>query len=92
IRIDRQSRRVFVNDVEVPFTAKEFELLLFLMTNPNRVFRKEELFERLWGMDALGDYATVTVHISKLREKIERDPSRPQYVETIWGIGYRFNL
>ncbi|RED58595.1 response regulator transcription factor [Cohnella lupini] len=92
IRIDKQSRRVFVNEREVPFTAKEYDLLMFLVTNPNRVFRKEDLFERIWGMDALGDYATVTVHISKLREKIESDPSSPKYVETIWGVGYRFNL
>ncbi|MCM3631266.1 response regulator transcription factor [Paenibacillus glycanilyticus] len=93
IRIEKQSRRVFVNEREVPFTAKEYDLLLFLVTNPNRVFRKEDLFERIWGMDAIGsDHATVTVHISKLREKIERDPSKPQYVETIWGVGYRFNI
>ncbi|QHW33974.1 response regulator transcription factor [Paenibacillus rhizovicinus] len=92
IRIDRQARRVVVNEREVAFTAKEYELLLFLVQHPNRVFRKEELFERIWGMDALGDHATVTVHISKLREKIERDPSKPQYIETIWGVGYRFNL
>ncbi|MBP3965324.1 response regulator transcription factor [Paenibacillus lignilyticus] len=92
IRIDRQSRRVYVNDEEVLFTAKEYDLLLFLVMNPNRVFRKEELFERIWGLDALGDHATVTVHISKLREKLERDPSKPRYVETVWGVGYRFNL
>ncbi|SFE88487.1 DNA-binding response regulator, OmpR family, contains REC and winged-helix (wHTH) domain [Paenibacillus catalpae] len=93
IRIEKQSRRVFVNEKEVPFTAKEYDLLLFLVTHPNRVFRKEDLFERIWGMDAIGsDHATVTVHISKLREKIERDPSKPQYVETIWGVGYRFNI
>lgn len=92
IRIDRQARRVFVNERETAFTAKEYELLLFLVQHPNRVFRKEELFERIWGLDALGDHATVTVHISKLREKLERDPSKPQYIETIWGIGYRFNL
>lgn len=92
IRIDRQSHRVYVNETEVAFTAKEYDLLLFLVSNPNRVFRKEELFERIWGLDALGDHATVTVHISKLREKIERDPSAPQYIETVWGVGYRFNL
>ncbi|SFI78512.1 DNA-binding response regulator, OmpR family, contains REC and winged-helix (wHTH) domain [Paenibacillus sp. UNC496MF] len=92
IRIDRQARRVYVNEAEVAFTAKEYELLLFLASNPNRVFRKEELFERIWGMDALGDYATVTVHIGKLRDKIERDPSKPAYIETVWGVGYRFNL
>lgn len=93
IRIEKQSRRVFVNEREMPFTAKEYDLLLYLVTHPNRVFRKEDLFEQIWGMDAIGsDHATVTVHISKLREKIERDPSKPQYVETIWGVGYRFNI
>ncbi|ACS98923.1 response regulator transcription factor [Paenibacillus sp. JDR-2] len=93
IRIEKQSRRVFVNEREVSFTAKEYDLLFYLVTHPNRVFRKEDLFEQIWGMDAIGsDHATVTVHISKLREKIERDPSKPQYVETIWGVGYRFNI
>ncbi|WP_040206003.1 response regulator transcription factor [Neobacillus jeddahensis] len=92
IRIDKQSRKVFVNEKEVPFTSKEFDLLVFLTLHPNRVFRKEELFEKIWGMDSLGDYATVTVFIGKLREKIETEPSKPQYIETIWGVGYRFNV
>ncbi|RKN80599.1 response regulator transcription factor [Paenibacillus ginsengarvi] len=92
IRIDKLSRRVFVNEAEVAFTSKEYDLLLFLLMHPNRVFSKDELFLKLWGYDSLGDIATVTVHISKLREKIEADPSRPQYIETIWGVGYRFNL
>jgi DNA-binding response OmpR family regulator len=90
--IDKLARKVFVNDKEVSFTTKEFDLLLFLTTHPNRVFSKEELFERLWGLDSLGDIATVTVHISRLREKIEQNPSKPQQIETIWGVGYRFNL
>jgi DNA-binding response OmpR family regulator len=92
IQIDKQSRKVFVNDAEVLFTSKEFDLLLFLLMNPNRVFSKDDLFEKIWGLDSFGDFATVTVHISKLREKIEADPSKPQYIETIWGVGYRFNL
>lgn len=92
IRIDKLSRRVYVNEAEVAFTSKEYELLLFLVMHPNRVFSKDELFQKIWGFDSLGDIATVTVHISKLREKIESDPSRPQYIETIWGVGYRFNL
>ena len=92
ISINKSSRKVFVNEKEVEFTAKEFELLLLFITNPNRVFSKEELFERIWGMDSLGDIATVTVHIRKLREKIEYDPSNPKYIETVWGIGYRFEL
>ena len=90
IRIDRTSRRVFVNEKEIPFTTKEFELLTFLAMNPNRVFSKEELFDKLWGMDAYGDIATVTVHVRKIREKIETSTSDPQYIETIWGAGYRF--
>ncbi|GIO34291.1 MULTISPECIES: response regulator transcription factor [Paenibacillus] len=92
IRIDKMSRKVFVNESEVPLTSKEYDLLLFLALHPNRVFSKDELFEKIWGLDALSDNATVTVYISKLREKIETDPSKPQYIETIWGVGYRFNL
>jgi DNA-binding response OmpR family regulator len=92
IRIDKPSRKIYVNEAEVPFTSKEFDLLLFLALHPNRVFSKEDLFEKIWGLDSLGDNATVTVFISKLREKIETDPSKPQYIETIWGVGYRFNL
>jgi len=90
--IDKTSRRVFVNEREVPFTTKEFDLLAHLASNPNRVFSKEQLFEQLWGMDAMGDIATVTVHIRKIREKIESDPSRSQYIDTVWGAGYRFSV
>lgn len=92
IRIDRWSRKVFVHEREIALTAKEYDLLLFLIRHPNRVFSKEELFEKVWGMDAIGDNATVTVHISKLREKIEADPSNPQYIETIWGVDYRMKV
>lgn len=92
IRIDRWSRKVFVHEREIALTAKEYDLLLFLIRHPNRVFSKEELFEKVWGMDAIGDNATVTVHISKLREKIEADPSNPQYIETTWGVGYRMKV
>ncbi|MNF14120.1 Alkaline phosphatase synthesis transcriptional regulatory protein SphR [compost metagenome] len=74
------------------FTTKEFDLLSFLALNPNHVFSKQELFEQLWGMDSLGEIATVTVHIRRLREKIEADPSNPQYIETIWGAGYRLTI
>lgn len=88
--IDQHSRRVYVSGVEKIFTAKEFDLLVFLATNPNRVFSKEHLFERIWGFDSMGDLATVTVHIRKIREKIEADPSKAKYIETIWGVGYRF--
>jgi DNA-binding response OmpR family regulator len=92
LHIDRPARRVFINNLEVSLTAKEFDLLLFLASHPNRVFSKSELFDRLWGLDSLGDTATVTVHIGKLREKIELVPSNPQYIETIWGAGYRFKM
>ncbi|MFC5649485.1 response regulator transcription factor [Paenibacillus solisilvae] len=92
ISVDKLSRKVFVNETEVLLTSKEYDLLLFLTLHPNRVFSKDELFEKIWGLDSNGDTTTVTVYISKLREKIEADPSNPQYIETIWGVGYRFNL
>ncbi|MGO4540241.1 response regulator transcription factor [Paenibacillus sp. 2TAB19] len=90
--IDKPSRRVTIHDNESSLTSKEYELLLLLASHPNRVFEKEELFERIWGLDSNGDAATVTVHIRRLREKIEHDPSNPQYIETIWGVGYRFKV
>lgn len=89
LEIQKDSRRVFVNGNEVNLPQKEFDVLLFLAQNPNRVFSREELFDRIWGMDALGDAATVTVHIGRIREKIEQEPSNPQYIETVWGAGYR---
>ncbi len=92
IRIDKTARRVWVNDEEKQFTTKEFDLLTFLAQNPNHVFSKEELFSRIWNMESIGDIATVTVHIKKIREKIEYDTAKPQYIETIWGVGYRFKL
>ncbi|GGG22245.1 response regulator transcription factor [Paenibacillus abyssi] len=90
LEIQRDARRVFVNGNEVTMAQKEFDLLLFLLQNANRVFNKEELFERIWGMDALGDASTVTVHIARIRDKIEENPSKPQYIGTVWGSGYRF--
>ena len=90
IKIDKTARRVFVNGEEKNFTTKEFDLLTFLAENPNHVYTKEELFREIWDMDSIGDIATVTVHIKKIREKIEADTSNPQYIETIWGVGYRF--
>jgi len=90
--MNKSSRRVYLNGIEVILTTKEFDLLWFLAKNPNRVFSKDELFDRIWGMESLGEVATVTVHIRKLREKIEKDPSNPQYIETIWGAGYRFQV
>ena len=92
IRIDRTARRIFVNEEEKSFTTKEFDLLTFLADNPNHVYSKEEVFREVWGMESLGDIATVTVHIKKIREKIEKDTANPQYIETIWGVGYRFKL
>ena len=90
LKIDKTAHRVFVNGEEVQFTTKEFDLLTFLAEHPDRVFSKEELFRRIWNMESVGDIATVTVHIKKIREKIEFDSSKPQYIETIWGVGYRF--
>lgn len=92
LRIEQDARQVFVNDHEVFLTAKEFDILTFLSLNPNHVFSREQLFEKLWGYDSLGDISTVTVHIRKIREKIETDPSNPQYIETVWGAGYRFKV
>ena len=90
IKIDKTARRVWVNGEEKQFTTKEFDLLTFLAENPNRVFTKEELFREIWDMESIGDIATVTVHIKKIREKIEFNTAKPQYIETIWGVGYRF--
>ena len=90
IKIDKTARRIWVNGEEKAFTTKEFDLLTFLAENPNHVFSKEELFRKIWDMESVGDIATVTVHIKKIREKIEMDTSKPQYIETIWGVGYRF--
>lgn len=92
IKIDKTARRVYVNDEEKILTTKEFDLLTFLASNPNHVYTKEELFREIWDMESIGDIATVTVHIKKIREKIELDTSKPQYIETIWGVGYRFKV
>ena len=90
LKIDKTARRVFVRGEERSLTSKEFDLLYFLAKNPNHVFPKEELFQQIWGVGPIGDIATVTVHIKKIREKIEEDTSNPEYIETIWGVGYRF--
>lgn len=92
IKIDKTARRVWVNGEEKQFTTKEFDLLTFLAEHPNHVFTKEELFREIWDMESIGDIATVTVHIKKIREKIEMNTNKPQYIETIWGVGYRFKL
>lgn len=92
LKIDKTARRVYLDGEEKIFTTKEFDLLTFLAENPNHVYTKEELFREIWDMDSIGDIATVTVHIKKIREKIEFDTTKPQYIETIWGVGYRFKV
>ena len=92
LKIDKTARRVWIDGTEKTFTTKEFDLLTFLAENPNHVFTKEELFREIWDMESIGDIATVTVHIKKIREKIETDTANPQYIETIWGVGYRFKV
>ena len=92
LKIDTTARRVWVNGEEKAFTTKEFDLLTFLAGHPNHVYTKDELFSEIWDMESIGDIATVTVHIKKIREKIEYDTSKPQYIETIWGVGYRFKV
>ena len=92
LKIDKTARRVYLDGEEKIFTTKEFDLLSFLAQNPNHVYTKEELFREIWDMDSIGDIATVTVHIKKIREKIEFDTTKPQYIETIWGVGYRFKI
>ncbi|OVE68810.1 DNA-binding response regulator [Clostridium diolis] len=92
LKILKRERRVYVADKEVKLANKEFELLLFLAINPNIVFSKTILLDRIWGMDSFADVATVTVHINRIRDKIEEDSSNPQFIETVWGAGYRFKL
>ncbi len=92
LKIDKTARRVWINGEEKAFTTKEFDLLTFLAENPNHVYTKEELFREIWDMESIGDIATVTVHIKKIREKVELNTAKPQYIETIWGVGYRFKL
>lgn len=92
LTIDKTARRVIVNGNEKIFTTKEFDLLTFLAEHPNHVYSKEELFKEIWEMESVGDIATVTVHIKKIREKIEDNTAKPRYIETIWGVGYRFKI
>ena len=92
LKIDKTARRVWVNGEEKNFTTKEFDLLTFLAQNQNHVYTKEELINKIWDMESIGDIATVTVHIKKIREKIEFNTAKPQYIETIWGVGYRFKV
>ncbi|KOA19757.1 transcriptional regulatory protein SrrA [Clostridium homopropionicum DSM 5847] len=92
LEINKDSRQVFINNKEINLAQKEFDLLLYLAESPNRVFSKEDLFEKVWGLDSLGDTATITVHIARIREKIESSPSNPQYIETVWGAGYKLKV
>lgn len=92
LEIYKDSRQVIINGEEVTLAQKEFDLLLHMAKYPNRVFGKDELFESIWGLDSIGDSATVTVHIRRIREKIEFNPSKPQYIETVWGVGYRVRV
>ena len=89
--INQVSRRVFLDNKEIIFTTKEFEILNFLATHPNIVFSKEQLYDHIWGDDSYGDIATIAVHIKKIRDKIEKDPQHPRFIDTLWGSGYRFN-
>ncbi|MDR0289447.1 MAG: response regulator transcription factor [Treponema sp.] len=90
LRIDHSTRRIYVDDSEIMLTNKEYELLHFLASNKEIVFSKEQLYDKIWGEDVYGELKTVTVHINRLREKIEKNPSKPTRIQTVWGAGYRF--
>lgn len=90
IKVNLHTHRVYLDETELELNNKEYELLVFLMSNPDIVFSKEQLYDRIWGMDAYGDLKTVIVHINRLRGKIEKDPQNPEYIQTVWGAGYRF--
>ncbi len=92
MRIIPKSRRVFIASKEISLAHKEYEILYLMATNPDTVFSREKLFDRIWGEDTYGDIATVTVHINRLREKIEIDSSNPIFIQTVWGAGYRFSI
>jgi DNA-binding response OmpR family regulator len=92
LRINNDTHRVFVNENEINLTQKEYELLYFLASNPDVVFSKEHIYDKIWGEDMYGDLKTVTVHINRLREKVEKKPSDPVHIQTVWGAGYRFIL
>jgi DNA-binding response OmpR family regulator len=92
IKINLRTHRVFVREQELELKNKEYEMLVFLMSNPDIVFSKEHLYERIWGMDSIGDLKTVAVHINRLRDKIEKDPQNPEHIQTVWGAGYKFKI
>lgn len=90
LRINIDSHEVFLDNNLIVLPNKEFELLVFLTKHPNIVFSKDQLFEKIWGLDAIGEISTVTVHVNRVREKIEKDTANPKFIETVWGSGYRF--
>jgi DNA-binding response OmpR family regulator len=92
IEVNKEERSVTAQGKSCNLTPKEFDILIFLMENPNRVFSKEYLYEQIWGLESYGETDAVTVHIRRLREKIEPEPNNPQYVETVWGVGYKFRV
>jgi DNA-binding response OmpR family regulator len=91
LKIDKNSRRVFINDKEIIFTNKEFDLLTYLAENPDTVFSKEELFEKIWKYDSMGETSTVTVHVNRIRDKLFAEDKNFEFINTVWGKGYRFN-
>lgn len=90
LKIDLDAYNVFLEGKKIQLSAKEFEILKFLALNPERVYSREQIFDQIWGFNEYGDINTVTVHIRKIREKIEQDSSNPEYIETVWGVGYKF--
>lgn len=90
ISIDTEAQQVFVNHKKIALTVKEYELLLLLVQNPGKTLRKEYLFDRIWGVDSFSENQTLTVHIKTLRDKIEEDPKRPARIQTVWGVGYKY--
>ena len=90
--MDSDARTASIDGCELKLKNKEFELLLFLLRHPNQVFSREDLYEMIWGLESMGDNITVAVHINRLREKIEKDPSAPEYIQTVWGVGYRLKI
>lgn len=91
LRIDTEAHTAAVRGEQLTLTNKEYELLLFLARHPNQVFSREDLYELIWGLESMGDNITVAVHVNRLREKVEENPSKPQRIQTVWGVGYRLN-
>ncbi len=92
IKVNFIARKVVISGVEKDFTAKEFDVLEYLIKNRNKAIPKETLFNEIWGFDSIGELSTLSVHIHRLREKIEKDPSNPQFIKTIWSVGFKFEV